>query len=192
MAPRPQLFGRRVVEPLDQFHSPLQQFPISHSAAGPALQDFVDPKSFLATESSVREICVVNHLSDCRDSRVPDSKHLRQRLKRAVSTSMTKSFAVKHVEGNGKGRNPFLRGKHKTRFRIDASSNEPRGRAAIHTRSRSGDPEPTLVFIGVYRGSRRRWLGSLGHAYSFQQLANPFLHGARKEIDLDDFLKTKP
>src|SRR5260370_32923976 len=54
--------GDRVIEPVNQLHSPAQQFLIEDSLPCPTLQDLVDSITLFAAELLIRQVLVVTNL----------------------------------------------------------------------------------------------------------------------------------
>ena len=100
----------------------LQQFVVRDSLTRPAFQYLIHTVTLLAAKPVIREICVVNHLPDDRNSWIADVKLFGEGFKRAVIAAMSEPFFVKHVEWHAAGRHTVLRCKGKPRFGVDKVS----------------------------------------------------------------------
>ncbi len=105
---------------------------------------------------------------------------------------MPEAPLVKHVKRHGCVRNFFFRGKSKSRFGIDESSNQPGGRGAVDTGSRPRNPDPAFVVTWIDLGRLRLPRGHPCGIGLRQQLPRPFLQRTLEEIHLDNLLEAAP
>src|SRR6185503_19514675 len=84
--------GQPAIETVDQLHPPLEEFAVRHPLRSPALQDALDGDAFVAPESSIAEIGVVDDLRDGVHSRVLDREPRPQRLEGAVLSTMAEAL----------------------------------------------------------------------------------------------------
>src|SRR5262252_1957544 len=78
---------QRVVQSFHQLLPALQKFRVGDALTCPSLQHFVDSQTLFATEFPVRDVCIVNDLSDHLDLAVPNSEDFMECFKRAVVAS---------------------------------------------------------------------------------------------------------
>src|SRR5260221_3435429 len=101
--------GERVIKPLNQLHSPIQEVLIGGSLPCPTFQDLVDSIPLFAAEFAVRQIRVVNDLRNDLYSPFANPEVLRYCLERPVVAAVPEAPLVKHVQLHRYGRNFFFR-----------------------------------------------------------------------------------
>src|ERR1700722_2967014 len=130
----------RVVQPLDQIDAAAQKFPVRNSPASPTFQHFVDSETLAATELFVKQIRIMNHLSNDVHSRITDAELFLQSLKGAVIAAMAEPSMI-HVKGDGLRGNTAFLCEVEAGLGVNESADQPSGRAAIYARPGPRHPD---------------------------------------------------
>src|SRR5215475_3323480 len=151
--------SRRVVESLDQLHPALQKFVVRNSLPRPALEYLVHSVAFLASETVVQQVRVVNDLSDYANAWISHVKLFCQGFKRTVIAAMSEPFFMEHVVRHSAIGHTAFRRERKPRFTVNKLADHPSGGAPIDAWSWSRLPNSAFVLFRIDLGVRAAGLG---------------------------------